>query len=546
MQQSTLAKSVCLLLFAGAAVTVYLYGLGLVPLLGPDEPRYAQVAREMFARADLVTPTLGGHTWFEKPALLYWLMMMGYKVWGVSEFTARLPAACSGLVTILAIAWLARRVERTAGHRVAGLTLSSAAVLASSAGLIAFSRGASFDIVLTVSITLALCCFMAADLEPHHRRKVCLLVGFYAGMGLALLAKGLVGLVIPCGVVGFYLILQRRWPGVKSLGLLWGPFVALAVALLWYGPVIARHGWLFVDEFFIQHHFARYTSNRYRHPQPVYFYLWVAPLLAMPWAIFLLDTLKNARKFDRRSRDADARLRVFACAWMLVPIGFFSLSGSKLPGYILPSLPAMALLVGDRLASYLRGDESGARLMRITGALIAIVGSAGSLYAFNLGFISSFCAASIAAVMGAAWAVISWPSEKRWLSAAAIVLAVFLTVPLAINCASSSVAARESVRDLIRAAAQRGYQNAPIVNLHTVERSAEFYAPGRLFYDQQGEPLKLEGAGEVLDLVRRGGKTVLLVVVPVEHAKQLLDHHALQAEAISDNGSVAIIAVSER
>src|SRR5947209_20195758 len=84
---------------------VYFYGLGAVPLLGPDEPRYAEVAREMLARGDLVTPTLGGHTWFEKPALVYWLMMAAYRVFGVSEFAARAGSALSGVLTILFVGW---------------------------------------------------------------------------------------------------------------------------------------------------------------------------------------------------------------------------------------------------------------------------------------------------------------------------------------------------------------------------------------------------------------------------------------------------------
>src|SRR5918997_1517411 len=110
----TLARR-SLLLFFLAAVAFYLYGLGHLPLVGPDEPRYAQVAREMYLRGDLVTPTLGGHTWFEKPALLYWMMMASYRLFGVSEWAARLGPALSGLLTVLLIFWAGRRVERARG-----------------------------------------------------------------------------------------------------------------------------------------------------------------------------------------------------------------------------------------------------------------------------------------------------------------------------------------------------------------------------------------------------------------------------------------------
>src|ERR687895_2893188 len=108
----TLAKRAWLLFFLAAAA-FYLYGLGHLPLVGPDEPRYAQVAREMFLRGDLVTPTLGGHTWFEKPALLYWLMIAAYKVFGVSEWSARLGPALCGLLTIAAVWCVGRAIERS-------------------------------------------------------------------------------------------------------------------------------------------------------------------------------------------------------------------------------------------------------------------------------------------------------------------------------------------------------------------------------------------------------------------------------------------------
>lgn len=531
-----------------AAVVSYFYGLGIVPLLGPDEPRYAQVAREMFGRADFVTPTLGGHTWFEKPALLYWLMMASYAAWGVSEFAARLPAACSGLVTILALVWLARRVEESAVRRLEWLAFACAVASASSIGLIAFSRGASFDIILTVSITLALCCFFAFDLETHSRRRQLLLAGFYAGTGLALLAKGLIGLIIPIGAVALYLLLQNRWPGAKNLGLAWGPLITAAVAALWYGPAIARHGWPFVDEFFIQHHFARYTSNKYHHPQPFYFYLWVAPLLTMPWTAFLIDALKNIARWNRQSPNPAERLRVFAFAWMIVPIGFFSLSGSKLPGYILPALPAMSLLIGDRLAAYLQSDNRHTRPMQITGALLVAVGLGGSFYASRVGVISEACAILMAVPLVAVGATALVRKQNKLLCTAAVGLVVLLAVIIVTTCAATYLSERESIRDQLQLALRLGDQSAPTVHLHTIERAAEFYAANRLLYNQQGEPLRLEGASEVIDLVqRRGAKGVaLLVLIPVQHVTQLTENTALRAEVVGDNGSLAVVAVSAR
>jgi 4-amino-4-deoxy-L-arabinose transferase-like glycosyltransferase len=126
LQPSTLAKRGWLLLLTATAV-VYFYGLGRVPFVGADEPRYAQVAREMFERGDAVTPTLGGHTWFEKPALVYWAAMAGYKLFGVAEWTARLGVAVAGWLTVFLVGWIARRVEEKAGAEASWLQLSAGA-----------------------------------------------------------------------------------------------------------------------------------------------------------------------------------------------------------------------------------------------------------------------------------------------------------------------------------------------------------------------------------------------------------------------------------
>src|SRR5262245_5412014 len=265
-----------------------------MPLVGPDEPRYAQVAREMFVRGDLVTPTLGGRTWFEKPALLYWLMIAAYKLFGVSEFSARFGTALCRLLTIVAVWFLTRNFERSQSE-FAGLSWWSTMAAATSFGLIVFSRGATFDIVVTMTLTWALAFFF---LHEHGRvkSKRLFLIGFYAAVGLSLLAKGLIGIVIPVGVIGFYHLIMRRKPSRELLtSLIWGIPISLVVAAVWYGPVISRHGWHFVNDFFVQHHFARYVSDKYQHPQRIYFYIPIILMLTVPWTGFLIDAFARIR-----------------------------------------------------------------------------------------------------------------------------------------------------------------------------------------------------------------------------------------------------------
>jgi 4-amino-4-deoxy-L-arabinose transferase-like glycosyltransferase len=171
LHPSALAKRVYVFTFL-IIIAFYLYGLGQLPLLGPDEPRYAQVAREMFLSGDYITPTLGGYTWFEKPSLLYWLIAVSFKVFGVNEWSARFGPALCGLLTIVAVAFVAREIK-------AGL--SSLVVTATCLGLIVFSRAASFDVVVTMTTTWSLAFFLLRELS---KRRV-YLIGFYSFVGLS-------------------------------------------------------------------------------------------------------------------------------------------------------------------------------------------------------------------------------------------------------------------------------------------------------------------------------------------------------------------------
>jgi 4-amino-4-deoxy-L-arabinose transferase-like glycosyltransferase len=472
LHPSALAKRVPILVTA-IIIAFYLYGLGKLPLLGPDEPRYVQVAREMFLSGDLLTPRLGGHTWFEKPALLYWMIVGAFKIFGVSEWAARLGPALCGLFTIAAVWCVGREVEKE--HSRFGFW--SVIVTASCLGLIVFSRAASFDVVITTTTTWSLACFLLHEL-PATRRKRLLLAGFYAFVGLSLLAKGLVGIVIPFGVVGVYYLLRRSWPARSVwLSLFWGVPLALAVSAIWYGPVIAKHGWTFIDEFFIQHHFARYVSNKYHHPQPIYFYPVIILMLVLPWPVHLISALARARRWEWRGGDSLSIVCVFSLAWLLLPIVFFSFSGSKLPGYVLPALPGAALLVSYRL-TFVRDAK--------------------------------------------------WPLVMAG--------ATLVAVLVVLNFFAAPFARRESVRDLLSLADAHGYANAPVLAQRGDDRSAEFYAYGRVVYGANGEPLTFDEIS-VDEARARGAKFV--VFIPVEYAENFRGVPAI--EIIGNNGKTAVL-----
>lgn len=544
MLRSTLAKRAALLFFLGAAL-FYLYGLGHLPLLGPDEPRYAQVAREMYLRGDFVTPTLGGHTWFEKPALLYWAMAASYHLFGFTEWAARLGPALCGLLTAFFLYLAGKRDEEAdpEGEGNDGLGLWSALAWATSLGAITFSRAASFDVLVTMTVALALSCFYAAEVAQDDRRRRLNLAGFYAGVGASLIAKGLVGFVVPFGVVGLYFLLRREWPRRRLFSsLLWGLPLSLAVASLWYGPVIARNGWTFVDEFFVQHHFARYVSNKYHHPQPVYFYLPIMVLLTLPWTGYLVASLWSVRRWFWRGARTESKLMVFALSWLVAPMVFFSFSGSKLPAYVLPALPGAAILVGERLNRYVRG-ESGEGAMRATAIIALLLAAGGIYYSLRTGTVPAYCALLVALPLALAAGFAALRLGGRALRLELISSAVFVSIAVAITCGVGAIARQDSVRDLIHQADARGYSAAPIFYMLSDDRTAEFYGGGRVVYDDRGEPFRFDGAFELEDAVKKRGGPAL-VIIETRWEKQLTGYAGIKAEFVGSNGPQSLFVVS--
>ena len=543
MPTSKLAKRGWFLLFLAIAV-FYLYGLGFLPLVGPDEPRYAQIAREMFIRRDLVTPTLGGMPWFEKPPLLYWMMMASYRLFGVSEFSARLGPALSGLATAAFVWWFARSARNTGARddENSEFPLWSVLVFLSSLGAITFSRAASFDILLTMTLTGALASFFVWHIRnvAGSQRNDRLLLAFYFFIGLSLLAKGLVGPVIGFAIIGVYFTLRREWSGAFLKSIWWGALMIVAVAGLWYGPMIYRHGWLFFNQFIVQHHFARFLTNKYHHPQPFYFYIPILALFTLPWTVFLAGSVSTMQFRDLRDDAPRSRLRQFSIIVIVLVVLPFSLSGSKLPAYILPALPAAALLIADRLTIF-RRERRGESFSRITGLLFVSVAIAAAWYSSRVGWLPKSCViAGVAAAAVVGLFAIIFPRRR----AASYILFACCAIGitgLAIHC-SRPVAARESVRDLVETASAKGYGKVPIVGLHTVERSAEFYAAGTLVYGSDGEPIKFEGANDVVVAARRAGGTILCFV-PVEYESQLTGYQGAHTEVLGNNGQVSLVVV---
>jgi 4-amino-4-deoxy-L-arabinose transferase-like glycosyltransferase len=357
------------LLLAGFCAFLFLYGLGQFGLIGADEPRYAQVAREMLEHHDWVTPTLGGQPWLEKPPLYYWQAMLAYAVFGVSDWAARLPAAIDATLLVLAVYFFLRRFRP-------GFELDGALITASSAGIIGYARAASMDMALAAAFTAGMLSWWAW----RESGKQIFLALFYGCMALGTLAKGPVAPFLAALAIVLYATAVRE-PRI-ILKSLWLPGMLLfcAIALPWYVAVQLRNPQFF-REFILEHNLARFSKNLYHHTEPFWYYIPVAALALLPWTVFaiaeLIPSLRawRAKTTARTESALDYHFGLFACCWLLVPLVFFSISQSKLPGYILPVIPAGGLLLVEYLRRHLN-QETATRVSKWIVLLHALLASA--------------------------------------------------------------------------------------------------------------------------------------------------------------------------
>jgi 4-amino-4-deoxy-L-arabinose transferase-like glycosyltransferase len=300
----------------------------------------------MLERHDWVTPTLWGKPWLEKPPLYYWCTEIAYKAaGGIHDWAARMPSIVLTSLMVFFIYLWARRFYR-------GMQLDAALITAASAMVIGFSRSATTDMPLTAMLTIAMLSWFAAYKQPT---RIWLLV-FYFFLALSTLAKGPVAVLFAAVIIVSFVALRRDWR--LLLRTLWpaGVLLFLVVALPWY-IAVQRANPDFFRVFILQHNLERYTSDLYRHGQPFWYYLPVILLGLVPWTAFIIAALVDAIRDWRYSTEqprGEEDLRTFLAIWFLLPIVFFSFSQSKLPGYVLPSMPAGCILLAD----FIRRRES--------------------------------------------------------------------------------------------------------------------------------------------------------------------------------------------
>ena len=378
------AKIGWVILIAATLYVCYFSHLGAIGFVGPDEPRYAWIARDMAETGDWVTPRLYGKPWFEKPPLFYWGAAISFKIFGVSEAAARLPSAICALLATLAIAWLAWRMY---GSETARWLLL---LLPTTVGMIGFSHAAATDMPFSGMLTIAMVCAavilrltgakpgspdsVLADIAPLNSALMpsprasassttqsetpllaLVLFGFF--LGLAVLAKGPAAIILCGGAVFFWALFTKRWRG--AFRLLHPAAIAAfcATALPWY-ILCAHRNPEFFRVFIIEHNFKRYLTPEFQHIQPFWFYVPVLVAALLPWSTFSIWAGVSGAAKLWRSRIANHFLCFLLC-WVVFTLLFFTTSRSKLPGYILPTLPPLVLLTARVIA--LRLKQTAAR-----------------------------------------------------------------------------------------------------------------------------------------------------------------------------------------
>ncbi|MEL7086463.1 MAG: glycosyltransferase family 39 protein [Cyanobacteria bacterium J06597_1] len=339
----------------------YIWRLGSVGLVDETEPLFAEAARHMLSTGDWITPYFNGETRFDKPPLIYWCMAVAYRVVGVNEWGARLPSALAAIasVTFVAIALLrfgngGQSIEPVdTSEPIGGLDWLSAwlgmSITALTPLTIAWGRTGVSDMLLTACICGTMVAFFHAYAASEQRAKTYWYLTCYTAVGLGILTKGPVAIVLPAlGIGAFLLHVRRFWTVVREMALVHGLFLVGALCVPWFIAVSAIHGSSYIDSFFGYHNFDRFTSVVNNHSAPWYFYALVVLGGFAPFSIYLpvaIARLQVWKLSQWRQQPRSSHLGVFAFWWFVSIFAFFSASVTKLPSYLLPLLPATAILV---------------------------------------------------------------------------------------------------------------------------------------------------------------------------------------------------------
>ena len=330
-------------LLLGLCFIIYFVNLGQWDLWNPDEPRYAEVSREMVKGGDWILMHRNGELYTDKPPLFFWAVAISSFLWqGFSPFAVRFPSALFGTLTVLLTFFIGKRLYSSRTGFLSGL------ILATSVQFAYLSTRGNIDATLTFFTTVSILCF----LQWYQRRqegeafpasmKGLSFYGYYGGMALATLAKGPVGFIFPFAVTLLFLMVQKEWKGIKKMRLFPGILLLMAIVLAWYLPAVLEGGKYYLNETLLHQSVERYARGS-SHIRPIYYYLYSFPPDFLPWIIFLPAAIVYGFS---RAMTAKRKEFLFLMVWFVFIFLFFTLSKGKRGLYFLPLFPAASLLIG--------------------------------------------------------------------------------------------------------------------------------------------------------------------------------------------------------
>ena len=340
------------------------WNLGNVGLIDETEPLFAEASRQMLLTGDWITPFFNGETRFDKPALIYWCQAIAYSIMGVNEWSARTPSvlAAMGVIALAfyTVQWYFTKkdeLEQVTNLPRRYLTAAvSAALMALNPEMIVWGRTGVSDMLLTGCIGSTLLCFFLG--YAQNKRAIVIAnwqfpnqwyLASYVLIAGAILTKGPVGIVLPGLImIAFALYVGKFWQIWREMRPILGMVIVLVLSLPWYILVTWRNGWNFINAFFVYHNIERFTEVVNGHSAPWYFYFLVVLLGFAPYAVYIPASLVRVKLWQRSywlQKERSQHLGLFVSLWFLGVFGFFTVSVTKLPSYVLPLMPAAAILV---------------------------------------------------------------------------------------------------------------------------------------------------------------------------------------------------------
>ena len=450
-----------------AAAIPYLVNLGVSSIWDANEAFYAQTPREMIDAGDYVTPSFNFQLRMNKPVLSYWHVAASYRLFGISEWSERLPIALGGL----AIVATAFGLGRLLGGTTAGLL--SALVLATSPRLLLLARRIIIDVHITMWTGLVLLCFALAETRPRQRRAY--LAVMYAAAGFGVLTKGPVAVFIPAVVFFIYLASQKRLRDLRHMMLPAGALISLSIVVPWYYFLYREHGWEYIGAFILGENLGRFAEAVGEQSRGVLFYLSVMLADLLPWSLLIPVAIWWA--VQEKVQDRVARLLVI---WIAAVVVFFSMSGTKEDLYILPIVTAEAALIGAMLASAIEGAPVSRPATWFTGASAVLLLLAGTalFWLFAISHRYSLSGASFVgatAMVGGVVALAMALRRQLFAATSALASAVAIISWCVVLCTLPDFERYKPVRpfaDLIRSRASVG----------AVVGSYKFSLPSMVFY----------------------------------------------------------------